>query len=85
MLFRSTAETFVDGWLHTGDLARIELFRVSDGELLRTLDVSTISATEQRGDSSFDLRDLQFSPDGRYLAWCGSQGVVVAEVQELVG
>jgi WD40 repeat protein len=68
-----------------GDLARVEVFRVTDGALLKTLDVSSVGGTEQRGDSSLDLRDIQFSRDGRYLAWCGSQGVVVARVEELVG
>jgi WD40 repeat protein len=65
----------------TGDLARIELFQVSDGELLRTLDASRLFASSPL--RLFDLRDLQFSPDGRYLAWCGSQGVVVARVADL--
>ena len=75
----------------TGDLARIELFRVSDGELLKTvdsarlLDSSTTSGRAEPRPRLLDLRDLQFSPDGRYLAWCGSQGVVVARVSELRG
>jgi WD40 repeat protein len=70
----------------TGDLARVELFRVSDGELLKTLDASgLVDRADSGGDSSIDLRDVQFSPDGQYLAWCGSQGVVVARVAEMVG
>ena len=69
----------------TGDLARVEVFRVTDGALLKTLDVSTVSDTEKHSDSPYDLRDIQFSRDGQYLAWCGSQGVVVARVEDLLG
>ena len=70
----------------TGDLARIELFRVADGMLLKTLDPSRLSGErESRDDSPLDLRAIHFSPDGKYLAWCGTQGVVVARVSGLIG
>jgi len=72
-----------------GELARIEVFQLSDGQLLNTIDASALArvnvgASSSRrsltGDAPADLRDIQFSPDGRYLAWCGSGGVVVARV-----
>ncbi|MFB3880754.1 MAG: tetratricopeptide repeat protein [Armatimonadota bacterium] len=38
-----------------------------------------------KGARLLDIRDLQFSPDGHYLAWCGSRGVAVARVADLTG
>jgi WD40 repeat protein len=38
-------------------------------------------AAPNRGD---ELRALRFSPDGAYLAWCGSTGVVVVKVGEFI-
>jgi hypothetical protein len=64
-----------------GDLVRVEVFRVTDGALLKTIDPSRLFASSPP--RLIELRDLQFSRDGRYLAWCGSQGVVVARVDAL--
>ncbi len=65
----------------TGDLAKIELFRVSDGTLLKTVDSARLFASSSA--RLFELRDIKFSPDGQYLAWCGSGGIAVARVANL--
>lgn len=71
----------------TGDLARVEVFSVSDGQLLRTLDAASAGGgrAARMGKSLADVRAVEFSPDGEYLAWCGSNGIVVSRVDELLG
>jgi tetratricopeptide (TPR) repeat protein len=71
----------------TGDLARVEVFSVSEGRLLRTLDAAPAGGgrAPRTGRSLADVRAVEFSPDGKHLAWCGSNGVIVSRVAELVG
>ncbi len=71
----------------TGDLARVEVFDLATGALIRTLDagMATAEAPTGRPRRVADVRAVRFSPDGNHLAWCGSNGVVVFRVVELVG
>ncbi len=66
-----------------GGHALIELFRVSDGELLGSADPARLVSSGER--RPVEIRDLQFSRDGQYLAWCGSGGVIVTRVADLTG
>ncbi len=68
----------------TGDLARIEIFRLSDAGLVRTIEAGPAPGRAPRlaRGARCDVRHVRFSPTGEYLAWCGSAGVAVARVAD---
>ncbi|MBN1459575.1 MAG: tetratricopeptide repeat protein [Armatimonadetes bacterium] len=68
----------------TRDLARIEIFDLEARILLATIDALVGLPTRGSNGASADVRSVRFSPDGRYLAWCGASGVAVASVQDLL-
>jgi WD40 repeat protein len=71
----------------TGDLARVEVFDIKTGSLIRTLDAGMATNETLNGQPRrvADVRAVRFSPDGDHLAWCGSNGVIVSRAAELVG
>jgi hypothetical protein len=68
----------------TRDLARIEVFDLDGGGLLATVDALAGLRAHTADGVSADVRSVQFSPDGRYLAWCGSSGVAVASLASIL-
>lgn len=63
---------------------RVVIYRLSDGHPITSLTGKALMGNSSAPARDDELRAIRFSPDGIYLAWCGSTGVVVAKVEKLV-